>query len=269
MTDPLAAAMTEVHRWRGTPQQRAIRGQVRKLGQFAYFDTLLGHPDWRGRKVLDFGGCDGNLLRNPDCRIDPGDYTCIDVVREAIEEGRRAFPRARWIHYDRYNCSFNPDGVRGLPVPGLGGGDFDFILAYSVFTHTAREEMHELVAQLRAGLASGGALAFTFEDPHYRPWPEMPEMTNLRWRMERFRERPGFDPERTAAPADGAEWCALVDGTSLAVNDNGLWAAAPPGCMTYDVYFTAAFLQREFPEAEILAPVHGEMQHCCVLRRPR
>jgi hypothetical protein len=25
-------------------------------------------------------------------------------------------------------------------------------------------------------------------------------------------------------------------------------------------------LQREFPEAEILPPVKGQMQHCCILR---
>jgi hypothetical protein len=25
-------------------------------------------------------------------------------------------------------------------------------------------------------------------------------------------------------------------------------------------------LQREFPEAEILSPVNGQMQHCCIIR---
>lgn len=268
MTETLISAMQEVHRWRGTPEQRAVRDQVRKLGQFAYFDAILGHPDWRGRMVLDFGGSDGNLLRNDDCAIAPRDYWCVDVVKDAVDEGRRAFPDAHWVHYDRYNCSFNPDGVPDLPVPDLGVA-FDFILAYSVFTHTTLEEMRELTAQLRAQLAPGGVLAFTFEDPHYEPWPEELAGSNLRLRLETFRGRAGFDPEAVAAAGAGAEWCALVGGTSLFVNDNGRWAETAEPCMTYDVYFTVAFMQREFPDARIVAPANGEMQHCCVIGRPR
>lgn len=264
MTTTPIRGMQEVHRWRGTPEQRAVRDRVRKFGQFAYFDQILGHPEWRGRQVLDFGGSDGNLLRNGDCTIAADDYWCLDVVRDAVEEGRRAFPDAHWVHYDRYNCSFNPGGRRELPVPDLGIR-FDFILAYSVFTHTTLEEMRELVGQLRAQLAPGGALAFTFQDPHHQPWPETRPGTNLRLRLETFRGRPGFDPERVAAAGAGAEWCALVDG-ALFLHENGRWSDAAESCMTYDVYFTVEFMQREFPDAEIAAPVNGEMQHCCVLR---
>lgn len=264
MNETRIQAMQEVHRWRGTPEQRAIRHHMRKLGQFAYFDTILGHPDWRGRAVLDFGGSDGNLLHNDDCTIAPSDYWCLDVVKEAIEEGRRTFPDAHWAHYDRYNCSFNPDGRPDEPVPDLGVR-FDFILAYSVFTHTTLAEMRELVAQLRARLAPGGVLAFTFEDPHYEPWPETRPGSNLRLRLETFRGTAGSDPERVAAAGQSAEWCALVGGTSLFVDDSGRWSGAADSCMTYDVYFTTAFMAREFPEARIAAPVRGEMQHCCVI----
>lgn len=264
-----AIAIQEVHRWRGTPEQRALRDRVRKLGQFSFFDRQLDRPDWRARTVLDFGGSDGNLLRNPDCAIRPVDYYCLDVLRNAIEEGRDAFPHAHWFHYDRYNCSFNPEGLPDLPIPDLGV-EFDFILAYSVFTHTTREEMHDLVRQLRAHLAPGGTLAFTFEDPHYEPWPEVFEGNNLEWRLETFRDtKPGLDVERAAERGRVAEWCALVDGTSLHVNGNGEWKDESSVCMTYDVYFTAAFMQREFPDALIRPPVNGEMQHCCIMRRSR
>ena len=67
----------------------------------------------------------------------------MDVVKEAIDEGRRQFPVSHWVHYDRYNCSFNPEGTADIPIPDLGV-EFDFIVAYSVFTHIAREEMHDL-----------------------------------------------------------------------------------------------------------------------------
>ena len=258
----------EVHRWRGTAEQRAQRDSVRKFGQFAYFDAQLDHPDWRGKKVLDFGGSDGNLLLNDDCVIRHDDYHCLDIVRDAIEEGRRNFPAAHWHHYDRYNCSFNPTGIPGFAIPDLGV-PFDVILAYSVFTHTTREEMHELVGQLYAQLAPGGILAFTFEDPHFNPWPATYHGDNLRWRLEACREsNPAVNVDFLSEKGRGAEWCALVGGTELYVNGNGAWENEAETCLTYDVYHTVAFMQRQFPAAEIRLPVNDEMQHCCILRRP-
>ena len=58
---------------------QAIRGTgaphlSNAYGQFAYFDAQLGHPDWRGKTVLDFGGNQGNLLETPGCPIDERDY---------------------------------------------------------------------------------------------------------------------------------------------------------------------------------------------------
>jgi hypothetical protein len=50
------------------------------------------------------------------------------------------------------------------------------------------------------------------------------------------------------------------------MNSNGVWENEAQACMTYDVFYTAKFLQREFPEAEILPPVNGQMQHCCIIR---
>jgi 2-polyprenyl-3-methyl-5-hydroxy-6-metoxy-1,4-benzoquinol methylase len=154
--------MEEVHLWRGSAEQRALRFQLARSGQFAYFNQQLNYPDWSGKAVLDFGGNAGNLLLDPNSVIRPEEYYCVDVIREALQEGCKRFPQAHWIHYDRYNCSFNPDGVPDLPIPDMGI-EFDMILAYSVFTHTTREEMNDLVEQLRAQLAPGGALAFNLQ----------------------------------------------------------------------------------------------------------
>jgi hypothetical protein len=189
-------------------------------------------------------------------------------VRGAIEDGRAAFPDAHWFHYDRYNCSFNPEGVPDFRVPDLGV-QFDFILAYSVFTHTTREEMHDLVAQLRACLAPGGVFAFTFEDPHYAPWPGEYDGNNLEWRLQTARETKEIDVERLALQGRGADWCALVDGAELQVNGNGEWSDEASRCMTYDIYYTADFMQREFPDAVVRPPVNREIQHCCIVRRAR
>ena len=257
----------EVHLWRGSPEQRALRAQVRKSGQFAYFDEQLDHPNWEGKAVLDFGGNAGNLLLNPDCAIRPEDYYCVDVLREAIEEGRERFPRAHWFHYDRYNCSFNPEGSVDAPVPDAGV-EFDMILAYSVFTHVTREEMRDLIGQLRARLAPGGALAFTFIDPHFHSWPETYEGSNLSWRLESFRQAsPEVRVEELLARSRDAEWCALVGGDRLFVDSSGVWEGEDQTCMTYDIFYTADFMRREFPRATVRPPTGGEMQHCCIIRR--
>ena len=257
----------EVHLWRGSDEERALRSQTIKLGQFAYFNKQLDYPDWTGKTVLDFGGNLGNLLLNPDCAIRPENYYCLDVLREALAEGRERFPHAHWIHYNRYNCSFNPEGSTDEPIPEMGKL-FDLILSYSVFTHTTLEEMRDLVGQLRARLAPGGTLAFTFIDPHFQSWPETYEGNNLQWRLEKFQQtNPAVDVKGLLAESRGAQWCALVDETKLFVNGNGVWRDEAATCMTYDVYYTVEFLQRQFPQATIRPPVNGEMQHCCIIRK--
>jgi hypothetical protein len=130
--------------------------------------------------------------------------------------------------------------------------------------------MRDLVAQLRACLAPGGVLAFTFEDPHYEPCPEVFDGGNLQWRLDVSGGRKsGIDVAHLAEMGRGAEWCALVDGSELQVNGNGAWRDEAGVCMTYDVFFTADFMRREFPDAVIRTPVNGEMQHCCIMRRAR
>ena len=257
--------MEEVHLWRGTPEQRSLRSSCRRFGQFHYFDQQLGHPDWTAKAVLDFGGNQGNLLVDSNNRIRPQDYYCVDVIKEAIDEGRRQFPEAHWVHYNCYNCSFNPEGAADIPIPELGV-EFDFIVAYSVFTHIAREEMHDLVGQLRARLKPWGTLAFTFIDPHHSSWPATYPGNNLRWRLESSRgTEASVDVAGLLEKGRGAAWCALVDGTELYVESDGIDGLRQ--LMTYHVFYTAEFLQQEFPDAKILPPVNGEMQACCLLRR--
>ena len=239
----------EVHLWRGTPEQQALRSRLVKATQFAYFDEQLGHPSWRGKRVLDFGGNKGNLLLDPACTIRHEDYYCLDVIADAITEGRQTFPDAHFVHYDRYNCSFNPDGVRNLPVPDLGV-EFDFILAYSVFTHTTFAEMKELVAKLRQ---RGATLAFTFIDPYWNG--------NLRWRLEKHNSR---DRVETLLSRE-MQWCSLVNGTDLYVNSSGNWDSPAEDCVTYNVFYPEEFMRAQFPHATIKKPVNGEMQHCCEL----
>ena len=138
----------------------------RRQTQFNCFDQLLERPAWKSSKILDFGGNVGGFLVGAGDNVEHDSYWCLDVTKTAIEIGRRYFPRAHFVHYHRYSSYFNPKGVRNLPVPDLGLR-FDIILAFSVFTHTHRREMLDLVGQLRRMLMPCGVLAFTFSDPCY------------------------------------------------------------------------------------------------------
>jgi SAM-dependent methyltransferase len=160
-----------------------------RVTQFAYFDQLLGGLAWKGRKVLDFGGNIGTFLVGAGDRVDHDDYWCIDLNREVIERGRQAYPRAHFVHYDRYSSQYNPHGTRHLPIPNCGL-KFDIIVAFSVFTHTHQSEMFELVEQLRGMLSPAGVLAFTFTDARYDRSlsdPELPAGSDVRKMLQRNR----------------------------------------------------------------------------------
>jgi len=259
--------MEEVHIWRGSPEQRVQRKKMCKTGQFIYFDKQLNYPDWNVKTVLDFGGNIGNLLQDSNEKISQENYHCIDVLEEALEIGRKRFPHAHWYHYDRYNPSFNPGGKAetSLPVMGI---KFHMILAYSVFTHTTLEDMHDLIDQLHQCLHPGGILAFTFFDPHYRCQSETKYENNLHWRLEKNRlKNPEVDVTALLNLSNGAQWCTLVGDSTLYLNSNGSWPEELEGCLTYNVFHTAEFIQQEFPSALIRPPVNGEMQHCCLIHR--
>lgn len=239
-----------------------------KLGQFRYFDQQLGRPVWSGKKVLDFGGNRGNLLRDPDARIDEDKYWCIDVSRDAIVVGREHFPKAHWIFYNRHNLQFNPDGVRALSVPDTGE-NFDFILAYSVFTHTSKAEMIDMVEQLLGFLRDRGALAFTFFDPRWNAFNGDPfPGSNLKWRLQVNKtDNPNMDVDALLDRSKGAKWLTLVN-HELYVDDDGKTEPQNPAEHTaFIVFCDPEHMKTIFPEAEILPPAPPERHHCCVIRK--
>lgn len=244
-----------------------------KLGQFRYFDQQLESPAWSGKRILDFGGNCGSLLRDSCANIDHDKYWCIDVSRDAILQGKERFPNAHWIFYDRHNVQFNPKGIRALRIPDLGE-QFDFILAYSVFTHTSKAEMIDMVGQLRAFLSDRGVLAFTFLDVRWNAFKGDPYPgSNLRWRLQvNNAENPGMDVDSLLDKSKGAKWVTLVD-RELYVNDEGEnegeteQRANSAKHKAYIVFCDPEHMKTIFPEAEILPPVAPERHHCCVIRR--
>src|SRR5262245_47588255 len=137
-----------------------------RLTQFPYFDEQLAHPVWKGRKILDFGGNVGTFLASAGDKVNHEDYWCIDINPAVVEQGRLTYPRAHFVHFNRYSPQYNPYGRRNQPIPDCGV-KFDIILAFSVFTHVDRKEMVESIASLQRMLERDGVLAFTFFDPWF------------------------------------------------------------------------------------------------------
>lgn len=240
-----------------------------RLGQFTYFSLQLGQRVWSGKNILDFGGNIGKILEDPNSTIDQERYWCVDVVKEAIEKGKAAFPKAHWVFYDRYCFAFNPYGIPNLPVPDLNQA-FDYILAFSVFTNTTESDMLQLVKQLESMLAENGVLAFTFLDPFHFPWPAKDPRNNFQWRVDLEIERgncSAIEGRRLIERTKQADWFMLVNGNNLYIETDDIQTYAPEEQKTCYVFHTEKHMKSVFPHATILAPVNDEMQHCCIIKK--
>jgi len=113
---------------------------IEYIPTFYYFSHYV---DWKQEyKILDFGSNCGNLLKSSRGKINPKQYTGIDVDADSITEGKRLFPTANWVYYNRQNPAYNPDGENILPTLNE---KYDLIISYSVFSHTSVEDMIETV----------------------------------------------------------------------------------------------------------------------------
>lgn len=229
--------------------------------QFSYFDEVLGRPNWNGQKILDLGGNIGTFLAGAGDNVDHEDYWCVDLNPAVVEQGRLTYPRAHFVHYNRYSPQYNPKGVRNLPVPDCGV-KFDIILAFSVFTHVDCSEMVELVGSLRNMLAPGGVLAFTFFEPNYDRSlsdPSLPRGSTVLRNLG----------SRGANQMVGrARWFVVVDNKVYVEPGKAFCHQRRVGkpLESFCSYFSAPFMTTLFPGCTVHPPVSREWQHCCVLR---
>jgi SAM-dependent methyltransferase len=230
--------------------------------QFPYFDELLGRPVWKRRKILDFGGNIGTFLESAGDKVDHTDYWCIDLNPAVIAEGRQLHPRAHFVHFNRYSPQYNPRGVRHEPIPDCGV-KFDFILAFSVFTHVDQTEMIELVRALRRMLSDNGVLAFTFLEPQYDRSLSDPRMSRGSSVLL------NLGPRRNDEVLRRARWFVLIDNQLYVEPGDAVCHQTRNGkpLESFCSFFTAEYMKTLFPGAEVLAPVQREWQHCCVLRK--
>lgn len=109
-----------------------------------YFYSIF--DDIPNNSVLDFGGNRGNLLHFvPD--IDESKYTCIDVDIPSLKSGAKEFPKAKWVHYNKYNWAYHHKGNTNEPFP-MFIPRHDYVYAYSVFSHTTLDEFYKTLKYL-------------------------------------------------------------------------------------------------------------------------
>lgn len=230
-----------------------------RLTQFPYFNELLGNPVWKGRKILDFGGNIGTFLASAGDNVDHEDYWCIDLNKAVIEQGRLTYPKAHFVHFNRYSPQYNPHGVRNQPIPDCGV-KFDIIIAFSVFTHVDIREMVESVAALRHMLARGGVLAFTFFEPHYDRSLSDPRLPRGSTAVRNL--------GHLGRMVKGARWFVVIDNKLYVDPGHTLCHQTRNGrpLESFCSFYTADFMRMLFPTATVHPPVCREWQHCCIIR---
>jgi len=113
--------------------------------------------NFENKVVLDFGGnfrSLRNLLNNN--LVNATNYTCVDVNEHSINLGKESNPEATWIHYNRYNPVYNPNGSKNT-FPQLNA-KYDIIFSYSVFSHTTYEELLVFIEYFKTKLNKGGSM---------------------------------------------------------------------------------------------------------------
>ncbi len=242
--------------------------------QFEYFDIQLNHPNWEGKKVLDFGGNIGNILLDPNCNIKEENYWCLDVSKSAIQEGQKRYPNATFSFYDSYNLSFNPSGILELPIPDLGGR-FDFILAYSIFTHMGEREIMEKINQLTDLLDKDGVLIFTFLVADYNGsvyYPGFQNITNFEKRLIRLND--GKLDLGLVEKSKNVQSMVLVNGKDLYTKREQYFGQPQMAGDTLFTYFAPEYL-KSILDCEIKNPPSSpyyelypaEMQHACIIKK--
>jgi 2-polyprenyl-3-methyl-5-hydroxy-6-metoxy-1,4-benzoquinol methylase len=146
---------------------------------FQIFDNKELNIDWKNVSILDYGCNQGNFLNSAANNIDNKKYLGIDIILMAIETAKVKHPNQKFIHYDKWHQSWNPDGNKKIKVSDVIDEKFDVIICYSVFTHNTIEQTKEELNDLKKLLNPKGVILFTiWRSEIFEPFHK--------WILERF-----------------------------------------------------------------------------------
>ena len=133
----------------GSAGEQALREAFTFISLVKKHARQLGRPVNGETRVLDFGCAWGRILRCflKDCQA--ANLHGVDVNPTFVEVSRSTFPYCRF------------DQVNPLPPTPFADGSFDFITAYSVFSHLAEHASLAWVKEFSRLLGPGGVVAVT------------------------------------------------------------------------------------------------------------
>jgi SAM-dependent methyltransferase len=124
--------------------------------------------DYTQSKVLDFGCNQGNYIIYAHKIIKSTKYVGIDVNFPSIEIAKIKHPAYKFVHYNKWHPSFNPNGKKDVILRDFVDNDFDVVVAYSVFTHTTVDQTREILDEIYQVIKPGGTILFTiFLSSHF------------------------------------------------------------------------------------------------------
>lgn len=109
-----------------------------RLPQVRLSQLIRAGVDVSNKTILDYGGARGNLLADGVEKnlIDPKNYTCMDVESSGLVVLNKEYPKAKAVHYNRYNPVYNDKGEKFKIFP-QPSDTFDMVYSYSVNTHSS------------------------------------------------------------------------------------------------------------------------------------
>lgn len=193
----------------------------------------MPETDWSRTRVLDFGGNKGNFIRSSNGKVLEKCYSCIDVDNVALDQGKRRFPAATWIYYNKYNPVYNPNGHNlDLPEEVVV---YDLIVSYSVFTHVSEPEMIKTLKCLfYRHVRPGGCLSFSFLEPSSVDY----------FLDKRIRSGAEFDRSKTLYDALRREKFIMVNNNTF-LDDTSIY---PDSCVYYLSFYRHEYLLKVFKE---------------------
>jgi SAM-dependent methyltransferase len=129
---------------------------------FTYFQML--HPEITNGTVLDYGSGYGKFLYTSDGAFPQENYTAVDVDNSVLEEGKKFFPHANFVHYNGFNLVYNRIGIPSYK-PILQDIYYDTIISYSALpVCTTIEDSLETINWLHDLLRPGGKMLLSWLD---------------------------------------------------------------------------------------------------------